>query len=217
MKEKLAFIVLIIFTSCISNHATKTTFGLPWKTQVIPGKIECGFYDRGGEGIAYHDADSINNGSGKLNPANGSYLNEFRMHEGVDLSYTKSNNIDNNPFSKTMPLMDQLYVGWTVPDEWINYSVEVKSSGSFNIETMYTANGNGAISFDIDGKPVTTNIIIPSTHNDLDTVAWRQWHHWNKIDSLTSVNINKGKHVITLHIVENGQMNFDYFNFIQLK
>lgn len=30
-----------------------------------------------------------NKGSGTLNPADGSYLNEFRMHEGVDISYTK--------------------------------------------------------------------------------------------------------------------------------
>jgi len=32
--------------------------------QVIPGKVECEKYDVGGEGIAYHDADSVNNGSG---------------------------------------------------------------------------------------------------------------------------------------------------------
>ncbi len=37
----------------------------------------------GGEGAAYHDADSKNNGSGALDPADGSYLNEFRMAEGV--------------------------------------------------------------------------------------------------------------------------------------
>jgi hypothetical protein len=217
MKEKYAFTVLLMIVSCTANHTTKTKYTSLWKTQTIPGKIECEFYDRGGEGIAYHDADSINNGSGKLNPANGSYLNEFRMHEGVDISYTKSNNVDDNPFSDTKPLMDQLYVGWTVPSEWIKYSVQVKSSGLFNIEIMYTANGNGIISFDVDGKSATSNILIPSTHNDADTVAWRQWHHWNKIDSLTSINLTKGKHILTLHIVENGQMNFDYFNFIQSK
>jgi hypothetical protein len=95
--------------------------GKPWqnKPQPIPGKIECEYYDLGGEGIAYHDSDSINNGSGKLNPANGSYLNEFRMNEGVDISYTKSHDIDNNPYSKVFPKMDQLYVGWTKPGSTI--------------------------------------------------------------------------------------------------
>ena len=32
--------------------------------QKIPGKVYCAYYDRGGEGVAYHDADAKNNGSG---------------------------------------------------------------------------------------------------------------------------------------------------------
>jgi hypothetical protein len=48
--------------------------------QRIPGRVECAHYDRGGEGIAYHDTDAKNNGSGALNPADGTYLNEFRMN-----------------------------------------------------------------------------------------------------------------------------------------
>jgi len=54
---------------------------------------------------------------------------------------------------------------------------------------------------------------IPSTHNDADTVAWRQWHHWNKLDSLTAINIPKGKHLLTIHVTEHGNMNFDYLEF----
>src|SRR5215813_9504102 len=57
--------------------------------QTIPGRVRCAYYDVGGEGVAYHDIDATNHGSGALNPANGEYLNEFRMHEGVDISYTK--------------------------------------------------------------------------------------------------------------------------------
>ena len=37
-------------------------------------------------------------GSGKLNPNDGTFLNTFRMNEGVDISYTKTNNIDNIPY-----------------------------------------------------------------------------------------------------------------------
>ena len=66
--------------------------------QKIPGRVQCAYYDLGGEGIAYHDTDAQNKGSGTLNPADGSYLNEFRMHEGVDTSYTKyHDDIDENP------------------------------------------------------------------------------------------------------------------------
>jgi hypothetical protein len=181
--------------------------------QQIPGKIQCEFYDQGSEGIAYHDTDPINNGSGKLNPANGTFLNEFRMNEGVDISYTKSNEIDNNPFNLVEPQMDQLYVGWTVPGEWINYTVKIIKTGTYEIGIMYTASGDGSISFDIDGEQLTSNLFIPSTRSDKETVAWRQWHHWNRMDSLGTVILKKGIHVLTLKTVSNGNMNYDYLEF----
>ena len=44
--------------------------------QKIPGKVLCAYYDLGGEGVAYHDTDPQNHGSGELNPADGTSLNE---------------------------------------------------------------------------------------------------------------------------------------------
>jgi len=167
-------------------------------------------YDKGGEGIAYHDADSVNNGSGKLNPPNGNFLNEFRMHEGVDISYTKSGAIDNNPYNKIMPELNQLYLGWTQPGEWINYTLKVNETGLYRIAVVYTSNAGGVIALDIDGTPTGGPLKISSTYDARDTVAWRQWHHWNKIDSLAEVKMKKGIHLLTLHIIEQGNMNFDY-------
>ncbi|HEX3387290.1 MAG TPA: carbohydrate-binding protein [Mucilaginibacter sp.] len=209
----LLFVILFIF-SCLAPRQLVNT-GKPWqnKAQQIPGRVECEFYNLGGEGIAYHDSDSSNNGSGKLNPANGTYLNEFRMHEGVDISYTKSHDIDNNLYSKVAPQMDQLYVGWTVPGEWINYTVNINRARPYTLGLMYTANGDGVISLDLDGKDVSGPIKVPSTHDDRDTVKWRQWHHWNKVDSLTTVKLPKGAHTLTLHVVANGNINFDYWEF----
>ena len=114
--------------------------GKPWNkhAQLIPGKIQCEWYDLGGEGIGYHDKDSINNGSGKLNPANGTFLNEFRMKEGVDISYTKARDIDNNPYNLVEPFIGDLYVGWTEPNEWINFSIKVKMC----IRDRYYTNGS---------------------------------------------------------------------------
>ncbi len=183
------------------------------KRQDIPGRVECEYYDQGGEGIAYHDTDSINQGSGKLNPANGSFLHEFRMKEAVDISYTKWGGIDNNPYNKVNPDSNQLYVGWTVPGEWINYTIHVYKTAVYRIGVMYTANGDGSISFDLDGQPVTSPLKISSTYDSRDTVAWRQWHHWNKTDSLTGIKMKKGEHKLTLHITDHGQMNFDYLEF----
>jgi len=196
------FFILIALSasSCVSDYVPKNYRGKPWISQSIPGKIECEAYDKGGESIAYHDADSINNGSGKLNPVNGNPLNAYRMEEGPDISYTKSGNIDNNPFNQSKPVLNQLYLGWTVPGEWVNYTVQVEKTGSFRLSVKYTANGDGAIALDLDGKRVTGALKIISTHNEADTVAWRQWHHWNKMDSLTTLHLSRGLHLITLHI-----------------
>ena len=85
----------------------------------------------------------------------GRYLNEFRMKEGVDISYTKAHDIDNNPYNKVPRDMDQLYVGWTMPGEWIKYTVKVTKTADYKIGLMYTANGDGAISLDLDGKDIS--------------------------------------------------------------
>jgi hypothetical protein len=50
--------------------------------QNIPGRVLCAYYDQGGEGVSYHDTDLQTHGSGELNPADGTYLNEFRIHGG---------------------------------------------------------------------------------------------------------------------------------------
>lgn len=210
-----AAITILLSASVLHSFSQENNKGKPWNNtiQVIPGKIQCEFYDVGGEGIAYHDSDSINNGSGKLNPANGTFLNEFRLHEGVDISYTKSNDIDNNPYNLVEPQMNQLYVGWTTPGEWINYTVNVEKSGTYEIGLMYTASGDGTIALNLDGKPLTTELKVSSTRNEKEPVAWRQWHHWNKLNAMASVQLTQGIHVLTLKTVSNGNMNYDYLEF----
>jgi len=111
-------ILTLIIYSAIPVSA-QVYLGKPWnnKRQTIPGKIECEFYDLGDDGISYYDKDSINNGSGKLNPRNGNFLNEFRMSEGVDISFTKPSRRDIHPFNQVAPVLEQLYVGWAKPGE----------------------------------------------------------------------------------------------------
>jgi hypothetical protein len=108
--------------------------------------------------------------------------------------------------------MNQLYVGWTKPGEWIQYTIQVKQSGNYPVGLMYTSNGDGTISFDLDGKDATGPLKINSTHDDRDTVQWRQWHHWNRVDSISFLTLKKGIHVLTLHIVTNGNINLDYLD-----
>ncbi len=209
-----ATLTLFLFSS-VAVYSKSDYKGTPWNNtiQQIPGKIQCEFYDLGGEGVAFHDSDNFNSGSGQLNPANGTFLNEFRMCEAVDISYTKSNETDNNPFNVVEPLMEQLYVGWTNPGEWIKYTVNVSETGYYSVGLMFTACGDGSIALELDGKKLTDELIVPSTKNDKEPLDWRQWHHWNRLDKLATVKLKKGIHVLTLRTLKNGNMNYDYIDF----
>ncbi len=217
MKNSLFFLFICLIN--LNLFAQKHHKGKPWEgaSQTIPGKLECEKYDLGGEGIAYHDKDSLNNGSGKLNPNDGTYLNTFRINEGVDISYTKAKDIDNNPYNLVEPLMQQFYVGWTEKGEWIKYSIEVKADSEYDGVLMYTANADAKMAIDIDEKPWLEPVLIKSTFNEKDPVAWRQWHHWNKQIIFKSLKLSKGKHILTLKTVEKGNMNYDFIEFKNVK
>jgi hypothetical protein len=218
-------ILLVLFaTTTLSASQTdylKNYKGTPYKdghyqggAQKIPGRVECAYYDRGGEGVAYHDTDSKNNGSGALNPADGTYLNQFRMHEGVDISYTKFHDqIDNSPYNVILPPENQLYVGWTAPGEWFNITVEVAHAGLYRADLLYTSNRGGTISMDVNGEDATGPLAIVSTFNASDSIAWRQWHHWNIMPGILKVRLPAGKSVLTVHILTEGNMNLAYFDF----
>jgi hypothetical protein len=188
--------------------------------QAIPGKVMCAYYDMGGEGVAYHDSDAKNNGSGALNPANGTYLNEFRMTEGVDTSYTKMGldpKIDDNPYDRVTPPPNLMYVGWTVPGEWFNLTVNVAEAGEYQADLLYTSNRGGMISVDVNGKPGTGALPIVSTFDAAEPVAWRQWHHWNVAPGLVRLRLPKGKALLTVHVLTEGQMNLATLDFKRVR
>jgi hypothetical protein len=184
--------------------------------QRIPGKVYCAYYDSGGEGVAYHDTDAKNNGSGALNPADGSYLNEFRINEGVDISYTKfgrNPQIDDTGYDKVQPPSNMFYVGWTAPGEWFNVTVNVEKTGWYSADLLYTSNRGGTIALDVNGQAAAGPLTIESTFDAADPVAWRQWHHWNLARGIARVKLAKGRNVLTVHVLTEGQMNLGYFDF----
>jgi hypothetical protein len=225
LRSRVLLPALLIFSAYASTasktHSPKNYKGTPYQDdryqggpQKIPGRVQCAYYDRGGEGVAYHDSDAKNNGSGALNPADGTYLNQFRMDEGVDISYTKFHDqIDNSQYDLILPLENQLYVGWTEPGEWFNITVQVERAGVYSADFLYTSNRGGTISLNLNGKDATGPLTIPTTFNAADPIAWRQWHHWNLASGLVKLHLPAGMSVLTVHILTGGNMNLAYFNF----
>jgi len=175
--------------------------------QVIPGRVECAYYDRGGEGVAYHDTDPINHGSGELNqqpnhqrPHATAYFWNFRSNEGVDISYTKDF-ADFNHTNLFSPGTNQLYIGWTANDEWCNYTVNVKKAGNYRIIALY-GNAANTIKFSINHK-AAGECKLP--------VATGSMHKWNKAEIGTIRFEEAGPQLLTFHY--NAGNNFAYFEF----
>jgi len=178
--------------------------------QAIPGKVECAFYDLGGEGVAYHDKDPINHGGGELNllpdhhrPASKPYFWEFRKGDGMDSSYTKDFADFNHP-NKVTPDVNQLYVGWTEDGEWCNYTVNVKKAGTYTITALYSYEPN-TLTFDINGKQAAECKIPEDTGH---------WHKWNKAKIGEITFPEAGLQLLTFHITKKDKgNNFAYFEF----
>ena len=191
--------------------------GKPFKDQshksgpaVIPGTVQCALYDLGGEGVAYHDTTPANDGS-KLNhtanhcrPGVAPYICYFRENEGVDISYTKDFADFNHP-NLVDPPKEQLYIGWEDDGEWTNYTVKVKTAGTYKIVALYGNEAN-TLKFDLDGKPAS-ECKLP--------VATGSMHKWNKAEIGEITFPKTGLHVLTLHYGKGN--NLATFEFVPAK
>jgi hypothetical protein len=173
----------------------------------LPGLVQCVLYDLGGEGVAYHDSDAVNNGSGKLNleanhqrPHAGAYIWQFRKDEGVDVSYVKDF-ADLNHTNLVTPPINQFYIGWTDEGEWCNYTVKVMRPGTYRIKCLYSYQTN-AVAFDLNGKPATVcRLPVPTA----------SFHQWNFAEIGTIQFPEAGLQLLTFHYGKGN--NFAYFEF----
>jgi hypothetical protein len=173
----------------------------------IPGIVQAALYDLGGEGVAYHDTDATNNGSGKLNlepghqkPHASAYIWHFRKDEGVDISFVKDG-ADLNHTNLVSPHLNQLYVGWTENGEWCNYTVNVTRCGTYRIKALYAYQTN-IVTFDLNGKAAAT-CRLP--------VLTSSYHHWT-IANIGSIHFPEaGPQLLSFHYGKGN--NFAYFEF----
>jgi hypothetical protein len=95
----------------------------------------------------------------------------------------------------------------------MNFTVDVKIPGKYQVGIMYGADQDGKISLAVNHEVSKDTLRIPSTSNAEDLEGWRQQHHWNYLDSIGQITLKEGIQTITLNALESGQMNLDYINF----
>jgi Carbohydrate binding module (family 6) len=149
------------------------------------------------EGVAFHDTTPINILSAVLNqqaihqrPHATPHHWNFRREEDVDLSYVKDFADLNHPNNPDPPV-NQLYIGGTEDGEWCNYTVEVRSSGTYRIIATY-ANTTGVkpLQLSVDGKPAA-ECTCPVTTGSM--------HTWTRQEIGRITFPEAGVHLLTLH------------------
>ncbi len=165
-----AALVPLLGGGSVTPGPTPTPTTSPWDSpQAIPGSIQAADYASGGEGVAYHDTTTGNQG--------GAYRND-----DVDIEYSS--------------VEQEFVVGYIRSGEWLTYDVNVASGGiytvNFRVSSPYTGS---TIDLEVDGSEVTM-IQVPNTGaHDLFTTVQRPvylpgGHHTLKLDFEGSSNLN---------------------------
>jgi len=175
----------LISTSSIYSFTTGTSSGggggsgpYTGSPVALPGTIQAENFDKGGTGVAYNDTTSSNDGG------------QYRTTEGVDIEVT----------SDTGGGYD---VGWTKPGEWLNYTVNVATAGTYTIEARVAASGaGGTFHIEANGVDKTGPMTIPNTGG---------WQTWTTI-SKSNVSLSAGSQIWRLVIDSAGTVvgNINY-------
>ncbi|WP_407450454.1 carbohydrate-binding protein [Fibrobacter sp.] len=149
----------------------------------IPGFVQLEDYDMGGQSVSFYDKDFVNEG--------GAY-----REDGVDIVQ-----VDSADASKGYA------IGYTQAGEWLEYSVNVVTTGKFVFRAS-VADGleGGSIRLFIDGKAVTDTVAVPQTED---------WNTYTLMDGETS-EIEKGDHVLRV-LFTGSYVNLDWIQFALTK
>ena len=141
----------------------------------IPGRVQAEEYDEGYNGVGFSDSDASNQGG------------EFRTDD-VDVEATTD-------------VGGGFNVGWTQEGEWLEYTVDIISAGTYDFSfRLASLTGAGELSLDLDGTEIIASV------GAVNTGAWQTFED---VD-VTGIVLPQGEHVMRLTILE-GSVNINHF------
>jgi hypothetical protein len=148
--------------------------GTAW---AIPGTVQAENFDTGGEGVAYHDLEVANQGG------------QYRTSEGVDVETTTDTGGGYN-------------VGWVRTDEWVEYTVNVATAGSYTLVARVASGvGTGSFHVEFNGVDKTGVVAVASTGG---------WQTWTNISR--TVSLSAGQQVMRVYM-NSTEFNLNYLTF----
>jgi phosphatidylserine/phosphatidylglycerophosphate/cardiolipin synthase-like enzyme len=144
-----------------------------WTPAAIPGQISAANFDNGGEGVAYHDTTAGNSGG------------QYRSTD-VDIEASSDGGYD---------------IGWIAAGEWINYTVNVASAGSYTVQLRVSSPTGASMHLGFNkASNVWTVVSIPNTGG---------WQNWTTVS--VPVTLGAGTQQMTL-LFDTGSMNIESAN-----
>jgi endoglucanase len=159
----------------------------PFADLRIPGVIPAVHYDLGNQGVAYSDAGpwAITGSPGGGNNG-GTYRND-----GVDIE--ASSDPEGYAFN----------VGWLEPLEWMEYTVTVDESGTYDAAVRVASlGGGGSLQLRIDGTNAG-NLSVPRTGG---------WQTWTTVTA-AGIDLAAGQHTMRLAVGRTGGFNLNSVTF----
>lgn len=139
----------------------------------IPGTIEAEHYDVGGQGVAFNDLTTGNSG------------NAFRS-DNVDIEATTDTGTGYN-------------VGWIQAGEWLEYTVNVQTAGSYSLQVRVAATSSGkTFHIELDGTNISGTITVPNTG------AWQNW----QTVTVNTPSLSTGQKVMRI-VMDAGDFNIN--------
>jgi hypothetical protein len=137
----------------------------------VPGTIEAENFDNGGEGIAYHDTTAENAGG------------QYRQTD-VDIEPSSEGGYD---------------VGWIASGEWLNYTVNVATAGTYTVELRVASLSGGAMHVGFNTASNVWKVVsVPATGG---------WQNWTTVT--VPVTLGAGTQQITI-LADVGGFNIDF-------
>ena len=155
----------------------------------IPGRIEAEQFDDGGPGVAYFDVDRKNGSQAKMQD-----ITAFRVLEHVDFGVAD----DTEPGYAVIR---------TEAGEWLDYTVNVKNAGAFQISArIASSKDGGAFHISFDGKDATDSVAVPSTSG---LQSWQTMH-------IDQVQLSEGAHTMRVHM-RHGGFSLNWLEFAEAR
>ena len=140
------------------------------KPATLPGTLQTEYYDKGGEGAAYHDNDAQNQGDAN-----------YRASEGVD--------IVNGNGGRAL--------GYTSTGEWVEYTIDVQEAGNYSFKATVSSGVNNSgfsINLNKNGKITKlADIKVPQTGSN-------SWDTYRVVEGTLSQPLEAGEQILRIVI-----------------